>query len=97
MRATITLPSWANEKDTQNAALAESNVQSAIAGKSIKIIVVPGRIEMLLRLSLFFTLVALSACGFTPLYESQKTIRLDYFHKLISPLSRTKAAYLRNL
>ena len=45
MRATITMPIDANEKETENAALAETNVKSAIAGKAIKkIIVVPGRI-----------------------------------------------------
>lgn len=45
MRATITMPANANAKETEEAALSESNVQSAIAGKSIKkIIVVPGRI-----------------------------------------------------
>lgn len=45
MRATITLPANAEQKQAEEAALADNNVQSAIAGKSIKkIIVVPGRI-----------------------------------------------------
>lgn len=45
MRATITLAATADQKQAEEAALAESSVQSAIAGKSIKkIIVVPGRI-----------------------------------------------------
>jgi leucyl-tRNA synthetase len=45
MRATITLPVGHDQKQAEEAAMSESAVQSAIAGKSIKkIIVVPGRI-----------------------------------------------------
>ncbi len=45
MRATITLPATADQKTAEEAALSESNVKSALQGKSVKkIIVVPGRI-----------------------------------------------------
>jgi leucyl-tRNA synthetase len=45
MRATITLPANANQQQAEDAALAESTVQAALDGKTVKkVIVVPGRI-----------------------------------------------------
>ncbi len=45
LRATITLPKDAGQKDAEAAAMAEEGVQKAIAGLSVKkVIVVPGRI-----------------------------------------------------
>jgi leucyl-tRNA synthetase len=45
MRGTITLPANANQQQAEDAALAETNVQTALDGKTVKkIIVVPGRV-----------------------------------------------------
>ncbi|MCF8496170.1 MAG: leucine--tRNA ligase [Alphaproteobacteria bacterium] len=45
MRATITLPANTDAKETENAALAEPNIQRALEGHTVrKVIVVPGRI-----------------------------------------------------
>ena len=45
MRATITLPAAASQKDAESEALAQDTVKAALEGKSVKkIIVVPGRI-----------------------------------------------------
>jgi leucyl-tRNA synthetase len=45
LRATITLPTSYDQKQTEDAALANDSVQRALEGKSIKkIVVVPGRI-----------------------------------------------------
>jgi leucyl-tRNA synthetase len=45
MRATITLPAGADQKQAESTALADANVQKAMEGKQVrKVIVVPGRI-----------------------------------------------------